>query len=173
MWTTEQQIKEHLDCWRRPNLVSQDLSLSLSQKLNQSSCPTPLPQIFRSALWKRKNRWEVHFSRIYRLFLSRFLRKESHPLLHLDLRHTNCKIFCQKRKVQRILAAVMSFPMTRSLLALAWDSRSPHSEASCFLFCSRLEPQLRIAPHSCCCVFIIFTCSFFLYMHETLFLYIL
>lgn len=63
--------------------------------------------------------------------------------------------------------------MTRSPLALAWGSRSPHSEASCFLFFSRLESQLRIAPHSCHCVHILFTCCFLLYMHETLYLYVL
>lgn len=48
-----------------------------------------------------------------------------------------------------------------------------HSEASCFLFSSRLQPRLRIALHSCYCVHILFICSFLLNMRETLFLYIL
>lgn len=50
---------------------------------------------------------------------------------------------------------------------------SCHSEASCFLFSSGLQPRLRIALHSCYCVHILFICSFLLNMCETLFLYIL
>lgn len=83
-----------------------------------------------------------------------------------DNHHSLFSVY-QKRKVWRTLANVMSFLLTRSLLPLPWCSQSLHSETSCFLSYSRLEPQLRIAHHSCCGVHSLFICCFLLYMHET------
>lgn len=143
-------------------------SLSEAEPRRERSCPThhlgdPGPE--------EAGQGEVHLSSLYLFFLSRSLRRELRPPPSQS--DTKCKIFYPKRKVQRTLAAVMSFPYDSKPLGSSLGQPSSHSKASCFLFFSRLEPQLRIAPHSCCCVHVLLTCRFLLYMHETLFLYLL
>ena len=123
MWTAERQTQEHLNCWRT-------LVQSAKTRWSLSEAKTTQNER-RGSLYftapdqphgKVEERWEVHFSSLYLLLLSRSLRRESHPLFSPG--HTKCKIFYGKRKVWRTPAAVRSFPMTRSLLAVAWGSQS-------------------------------------------------
>lgn len=102
---TEQQIKAHLNCWRRLSAVKTALALSEAEPRRERSCPThhvgdPGPE--------EAGQGEVHLSSLYLFFLSRSLRRELRPPPSQS--HTKCKIFYPKRKVQRTLAAVMSFP---------------------------------------------------------------
>lgn len=146
-------------------------SLSEAEPLRERSCPTHHLGDPEIRVRRRQVRGEVHLSSLYLFFLSRSLRRELRPPPSQS--DTKCKIFYPKRKVQRTLAAVMRFPYDSKPLGSSLGQPEFTFKSILFPFFSRLEPQLRIAPHSCCCVHILFTCRFLLYMHETLFLYIL
>lgn len=97
MWTTEQQMKEHLNYWRRFNPVSQDSPLS--QKLSQWMRGTAPPIYLEIRVTPEEaEQGQVHLSSLYLFFLSRSLRREGlrPPPSQSE---TKCKIFYQKRKV--------------------------------------------------------------------------
>lgn len=83
-------------------------SLSEAEPLRERSCPTHHLGDPEIRVRRRQDRGEVHLSSLYLFFLSRSLRRELRPPPSRS--ETKCKIFYPKRKVQRTLAAVMSFP---------------------------------------------------------------
>lgn len=103
---TEQQIKAHLNCWRKFSAVK--TALALRSRAAERSCPTHHLGDPGHPGGGRTGTKSTSQASIYSF--SPDPLEESYALLHLSLRHAKCKIFYPKRKVQRTLAAVMSFP---------------------------------------------------------------